>query len=125
MYDDLDASLIKTWDAPEQPDEFIASILDALKKISPDYVAFRDKFRWGHMDAGMTLYEWMDDMASYLHKGIGWDKLDIDAWVFGDMDGEQYGICKTSGNVLSVYVGSQSEICDEGSFEQFIRRKLG
>ncbi len=71
-----------------------------LDGIAPDLAVFIEKF--GHADVGdgyLTIYAWVDDLGEYVTT-LGAEKPDIDAWVFGDRDGDFFAIDKQTGEVI-------------------------
>lgn len=125
MFEDLDPEQFDIWPADPEKMEAINSILPELKVLAPDYVAFRERFGWGHIDCGLTLYEWIDDMATFLEEGMGWPKSGVNAWIIGDRDGVQYGISKIDGSLVSIEVECPTVVNQDGDFKSFIYQLLG
>jgi len=88
----------KSFGPESQEDTVLAK--QRLGKIAPDLACFIEKF--GHADFGdgyLTIYAWVEDLAHYVTT-LGAEKPEIDAWVFGDRDGDLFAIDKSTGEVI-------------------------
>lgn len=81
-------------------DENLALAKEKLNGVATDLIAFIEKF--GHADIGdgyLTVYDWVEDLAYYVTI-MGAEKPDVNAWVFGDRDGDLFAIDKETGEII-------------------------
>jgi len=94
-----------------------------LGNLAPDLISFIEKF--GHADIGdgyLTIYDWVEDLAYYVTT-LGHDKPDVEAWVFGDRDGDLFAVHKETGEIIEFDHESQTiSTLRYNTFSDFIKK---
>lgn len=106
-----------------ESNEDLSLAKERLNGLAPDLSYFIEKF--GHADIGdgyLTVYAWVEDLAYYVTT-LGAEKPDVDAWVFGDRDGDLFAIDKKTGEVIEFdHESSTISTLRYKSFSAFIKK---
>jgi len=116
-------SEFKSYGPDSEQDVILAK--EKLKGLAPDFIAFIEKFGRVDIDDGyLTVYSWVEDLAYYVTT-LGLEKPNVDAWVFGEREGDLFAIDKKTGNVIEFdHESSTISTLKQKSFSEFIKSAI-
>lgn len=93
---------------------------EMLGQLAPDFVAFVVKFGSANIGDGFfNFYSGIADLDDHLI-GMGHEKMGLNAWIFGDGDGDMAVIEKSTGECLQIEHEGLTVFKRHNSFTDFL-----